>query len=267
MRIYATVTAALGWFALTLQCYLTVTLSIANGKTELAGFITFFSYFTVLTNLLVAVALSFSTWAPRTRWGAFFSRATVQSGTAVYIAIVGIVYSLLLRHIWDPQGLQKIADVLLHDLIPLLYVAYWVIFVAKISLRWKDALWWLIYPAAYFTYTLLRGAAVGWYPYPFLDAQVLGYSRVSVNAVTLLAVFLMLGLIVIAIGRWMGRKEGAASSRTFLSVFIACSLCIHPYISSSSSYVRRRCGITMLPPTTSATLSDSSCSARVTPRR
>jgi hypothetical protein len=38
-------------------------------------------------------------------------------------------------------------------------------------------------------------------------------------------------------------------------------------ISSSNSYARRRCGTTMLPPTSNATLSDSSCSARPTPRR
>ncbi|HEY6371319.1 MAG TPA: hypothetical protein VIX37_12130 [Candidatus Sulfotelmatobacter sp.] len=38
MRIYAPVTAILGWFALALQCYLTVTLSISNGK-RVAGLI------------------------------------------------------------------------------------------------------------------------------------------------------------------------------------------------------------------------------------
>jgi hypothetical protein len=209
MRIYATVTAALGWFALALQCYLTVTLSIANGKTLIAGIITFVSYFTIVTNLLVAVVLSFSVWAPGSRWGAFLSRATVQSGTAVYIAIVGIVYSLLLRQIWDPQGWQKLADVLLHDLIPLLYVGYWVIFVRKSSLRWKNAFSWLVYPSTYFAYSLLRGAESGWYPYPFLDPHGLGYSRVSVNAVMLLAAFLLMGLLFVAIGRWMGRKEGS----------------------------------------------------------
>jgi hypothetical protein len=137
MRIYATMTAALAWFALALQCHLTVTLSIANGKTLIAGVIVFFSYFTILTNLLVAVVLSFSLWALGTRWGAWFSRPTVQSGTAVYIAIVGIVYSLLLRHIWDPQGWQKLADVLLHDLIPLLYVAFWVVSCRRIRCAGK----------------------------------------------------------------------------------------------------------------------------------
>lgn len=208
MRLYATVTAALGWFALALQCYLTITLSIANGKTLVAGIIIFISYFTILTNLLVAVVLSLSVGASGSRWGAFLSRATVQSGAAVSIAIVGIVYSLLLRQIWDPQGWQKLADMLLHDLIPLLYVGYWAIFVRKSSLRWKDAFWWLTYPAAYFAYTLLRGAVSGWYPYPFLDPSGLGYSRVSVNAVGLLAAFLLTGLLLVAIGRWMGRKEG-----------------------------------------------------------
>jgi len=209
MRIYATVTATLGWFALALQGYLTVTLSIANGKTPIAGVITFVSYFTILTNLLVAVVLTFSVWAPGSRRGTFFSRATVQTGTAVNIAIVGIVYSLLLRQIWDPQGWQKLADLLLHDLIPLLYVGYWVIFVSKRSLRWKDAFWWLTYPAAYFAYTLLRGAVSGWYPYPFLNPHGIGYSRVSANAVMLLAAFLLTGLLLVAIGRWMGRKEGS----------------------------------------------------------
>jgi hypothetical protein len=91
MRIYATVTAALGWIALALQCYLTVSLSIAKGGTMIAGIIPFISYFTSLTNLLVALVLSLPVWSPASRWGVFFSRATVQSATAVYIAIVGIV--------------------------------------------------------------------------------------------------------------------------------------------------------------------------------
>ncbi len=215
VRIYSTVTAILGWFALALQGYLTVTLSISNGKTLIAGLITFFSYFTILTNLLVAVVLSFSVWASHTRWGTFASRASVQSGTAVCIAIVGIVYSLLLRQIWNPQGWQKIADVLLHDLIPLLYVGYWVMFVRKGSLLWKDAFWWLTYPAAYFAYTVLRGAASGWYPYPFLDANALGYARVSANAVMLLGAFLVTGLVLVAIGRWLERTvtKNRAQSR------------------------------------------------------
>ncbi|MGC1647719.1 MAG: hypothetical protein WA741_18005, partial [Candidatus Sulfotelmatobacter sp.] len=68
LRIYAIVTAILTWLGLALQCYLTVTLSISIGKTLVAGLISFFSYFTILTNLLAAVVLSCSARAPKPVW-------------------------------------------------------------------------------------------------------------------------------------------------------------------------------------------------------
>jgi hypothetical protein len=43
-----------------------------------------------------------------------------------------------------------VADILLHDVVPLTYAAYW-----------------LIYPPCYLAYALARGATTGWYPYPF----------------------------------------------------------------------------------------------------
>jgi hypothetical protein len=201
------VVAVLAWLALVLQGYLTISLSIANGNGVLAGVITFFSYFTILANLLVAMVLTCAVWAAHTRVGAFFSRPTVQSGTAVYIAIVGIVYILLLREIWNPLGWQKLADTLLHDVLPVLYVGYWLFCVRKRDLRWKDALWWLICPAIYFAYTLLRGAGSGSYPYPFFNVSELGYARVWLNAVMLLAAFLFCGLIAVAVGRLIPRPR------------------------------------------------------------
>ena len=129
-----------------------------------------------------------------------------MSGTAIYIGIVGIAYSFLLRHLWNPQGLQKLCDILLHDLVPVLYVAYWLLFVPKEALRWKDILYWLPYRLIYFCYSLIRGAAVGWYPYPFIDPSKLGYAHVLVNVAALVCVFLALSLLVVAIGRWRGRK-------------------------------------------------------------
>jgi hypothetical protein len=204
-----TILALLEWFALSLQCWLTVNLSISNGKTLLGGVLTFFSYFTILSNLLVALALSFILWNPGSRLGGFFARATTQSGVAVYIAIVGIVYSLVLRQIWNPQGLQKLADVLLHDLLPLLYVVFWFLFVSRKCLRWMDAVKWLVFPGIYCGYVLIRGALTGWYPYPFLDAGQSGYARVSVNALVLLSAFLVVGWSLIAIGRRRGQSAPA----------------------------------------------------------
>jgi len=50
---------------------------------------------------------------------------------------VGVSYSLLLRHLRNPQGAQKIADILLHDVVPVMYLGYWLIFIPNGSLRWK----------------------------------------------------------------------------------------------------------------------------------
>ncbi len=136
-----------------------------------------------------------------------FLPPVVTSGIAVCIATVGAGYSLLLRHLWDPEGLQRMADIILHDAVALMYVVSWVLFVPKSTLRWKSVLLWLIYPLAYVSCILLRGALVERYPYPFLNAAGLGYPRVLSNVAMLLCGFSGIGLFVVAISRWTVRRR------------------------------------------------------------
>ena len=125
--------------------------------------------------------------------------------TATYIAAVGIVYSLALRQIWDPPGAQLIADRLLHDALPALYLLFWGFLVEKGRVRSRDTLGWIIYPLAYVAYTLARGAVTSWYPYPFLDVTQLGYPRVLWHIVVLLCGFLGIGLVIVGIDRVVAR--------------------------------------------------------------
>ena len=108
MATYAATLALLEWFALALQFYLALSLSVENGTGLLQGTVNYFSYFTILSNLIVALVLTCSRWSPNSRWGSLFARPTTQSAAAAYITIVGLVYSPVLRGIWDPQGLQKL---------------------------------------------------------------------------------------------------------------------------------------------------------------
>jgi hypothetical protein len=204
-RVLIATTAVTGWFGLILQFPISIATSRAAGMTLIGSVVTYFSFFTILTNLLAATTLTFSLW-PESRWGRFFSRPIVTSGVTVYMAMVGIGYSLLLRHTWDPEGLQKIADILLHDATPLMVFACWLFAFSKARLLWKSMLSWLIYPLVYLGFVLSRGALTRRYPYPFIDAGKLGYRAALANAAALLVAFVVLGLLLVAISRWMSKS-------------------------------------------------------------
>lgn len=207
--ISMSIIALTGAFALVLQFYLMVT--VPNAVHSLPfRIINFFSFFTILSNILVAKSLAILLIMPSTFWARFLGRPAVQTAIAVYIAIVGITYSLVLRALWHPQGWQLVADMLLHDVIPVLYIIFWLVFVPKGSLNWKHPLWWLLFPLVYLIYTLLRGAVTNWYPYPFVDAGALGYERVAVNVLVLCLVFFIMGLILTAIDKMMGKRKQLA---------------------------------------------------------
>jgi len=198
--------AALAWFGVVLQGVLTVTSAMANGKTAVAGLATFLSYFTVLTNLLICLTLTFSLAAPSSSLGKWSARPRVVAGIAASITFVALSYHLLLRNTWNPQGAQWLADVLLHYVVPALYVLHWWLTCAKNGLRWTHPLLWSAYPTLYLVYSLIRGRIIGTYPYPFIDAGSLGYGRLLLNALGLLLVFIVLGLSFVALGR---ARQGA----------------------------------------------------------
>ncbi len=198
---YAAGAAILGWSALVVQLYIICALRLSTGASLVGGLFNFISFFTILTNLLVALALTLS--LPRTGSGPapFFSRPAVSTGIAASIALVGITYSLLLRQLWQPQGLQLLADMLLHDVMPVVYLFYWWRFVPRSALRWRLIAAWALYPALYLLYALVRGKLFGLYPYPFIDAAQLGYAQVMLNSAGMLTGFIAIAALLIGLDR------------------------------------------------------------------
>jgi hypothetical protein len=193
--------ALLAWFSVLMQCYLSLQLAALNGKSIGSGLEVFFSYFTVLTNLLICVSLTLSVATPSSTLGRWFSRPSIVTGIATSIAFVGLSYHFLLRHTWNPQGARLVADVLLHYVVPALYVLYWWFTASKSALGWVCPLTWSIYPTVYLVCALIRGSIIGSYPYPFIDAAALGYGRTMQNAFGLLFVFTALGCLFVALSR------------------------------------------------------------------
>ncbi len=190
--------ALLVWFGVVLQLVLSLQLAAANGKSIGQGLIVYFGFFTVLTNILVSLTLTWPLAAPHSRLGQFFAHASVRAGVAANILFVGIAYHLLLRHIWQPQGWQWLADMLLHYATPAIYSLYWGLTRPKTPLSWTDPLLWCLYPAAYFAYALARGPLVNNYPYPFIDVTTLGYGQTLLNALAMMVAFYLLSLMLVA---------------------------------------------------------------------
>ena len=201
MKRFVAAAALAGWAGLAIQQYLIFYSRWSSGASLLGGLINFFSFFTVLTNTLAVVVLSYALVRRDSAAKRFFLAPGISSGIAVSIVVVGLAYSLLLRHLWQPEGFQWVADELLHDVMTLLFCIYWWRCVPKGSLRLKHIGAWVIYPLIYFGYVLLRGHLLGQYQYPFIDVDTLGYPQVFVNAGGILAGFVAVALAVVGLDK------------------------------------------------------------------
>ncbi|AZE93230.1 Integral membrane protein [Pseudomonas orientalis] len=201
MKHFVAAAALAGWVGLAIQQYLILYSRWSSGASLLGGLISFLSFFTVLTNTLVVVVLSYALITRESTAKRFFLKPAISSGIATSIVVVSLAYNLLLRHLWSPEGLQFIADELLHDVMPLLFLIYWWRCVPKGTLRLKHIAGWVIYPLVYFAYVLLRGHLLGQYQYPFLDVDSLGYPQVFVNAGGILAGFIVIALALVGLDK------------------------------------------------------------------
>ncbi|MFZ9981428.1 MAG: Pr6Pr family membrane protein [Cyclobacteriaceae bacterium] len=177
--------------------WIIIVLKPGNENSFLTETVRYYSYMTVWTNILVALCFGAVSVFTAARWADFFRRKIVQTGTAVYIIIVGFAYHFLLSATFNPTGLEWFGNLLLHYINPVLYILFWWIVVEKhkntYSLAWR----WLVFPVAYFIYSLIRGLITGWYPYFFVDVSTLGYPQVMLVSAGLLTFYALTGLLLV----------------------------------------------------------------------
>ena len=205
-RKLCTVMAILGWSGLAIQLELVLFARWMSGANVVGGLVSYFSFFTILTNTLAACVLTCAAGTRTSKGRTFFLQPWVSSGIAVSIIVVGAAYSLLLRQLWQPEGLQWLANEILHDVMPVLFALYWWFCVPKGGLRVSHIGVWMLYPVLYFAYILLRGHLLGVYPYPFIDVEKLGYGQAFINAGEILAGFVAVALAVVAVDRYRGQR-------------------------------------------------------------
>jgi hypothetical protein len=157
-----------------------------------------FAFFTILSNLLVGGVFAVLA-AGRTALPPWLRVLLLDA--VVAIAVTGIVYNLVLAQTANPHGLHQVANVLCHMITPLLALVGWLLFGPRGQLDVHTVLLSAIYPLAWLAFTLVRGAVLHWYPYPFVDVDALGYVRVAVDCVVVAILFLGLGFGALALDR------------------------------------------------------------------
>ncbi|MFI4969901.1 MAG: Pr6Pr family membrane protein [Lysobacterales bacterium] len=204
-RPLAATTALVAWSALVLQYVLLIRATWYDPGPAL-GSLRYISFFTILSNILVALTTTFALRGGRSAVGGFFAGARARGGVALCIGITSCIYFFLLAATWAPQGAQLLADVAMHYAVPALYLLWWAACVPHGRLSWSDPLRWLAFPLAYLASILLRGRWLHEYPYPFIDVDALGLAVAARNALGVGVLFLAFGFVVVAFDRLARRS-------------------------------------------------------------
>jgi hypothetical protein len=158
-----------------------------------------FSYFTIQSNLLVAAASALLAARPA-RTGRVL--AVLHLDALLCIAVTGVVYHAVLAEqslALTPSG--ALANLLLHTVTPVGAWLVWLLVGPRPRFGGSTVAWSLAYPLAWIGYTFARGAATGWYPYPFLDVDAIGVATAARNTALVAVTFVVLAVVVRGVER------------------------------------------------------------------
>jgi hypothetical protein len=195
--------AVVAWSALVLQLVLVVTGAAILVEDDPPGLAArtyrFFAYFTIQSNLLVALTSTVLARDPREDRPGW--RAARLAGL-VGITVTGLVHFLLLRPLLDLEGASWLADKLLHVAVPVLALAAWAWVGPRPRVGLRETAYALAWPVAWLAWTLAVGQLDGWVPYPFLDPAEDGWAAVAVACTAITALFVVLAALV----HWLDRR-------------------------------------------------------------
>ena len=155
-----------------------------------------FSYFTIQSNILAAIAAGMLLWRPDRRGRVF---AVLRLDALLCIAVTGIVYHAVLAGLQELTPSGALANLMLHTVVPVGTVVAWLVVGPRPRLSPAVVGWSLVYPLGWIAYTFLRGAVVDWYPYPFLDVSEIGLQSALVRTGVVAVIFLVLAFAVLGL--------------------------------------------------------------------
>jgi hypothetical protein len=182
-----------------------------NDQGALGRIFDYFTYFTILSNILVAVILTMLFLNP-SRDGQIFR--VLRLDTVLMITVTGVVYNLVLAADAKNVGWQIVANSLEHQITPVVTVVVWLLVGPRGWINLRTMVWAFALPIGWLVFALIRGAIIGAYPYPFLDVVQYGYGTVLTNVafiVLFAAVILLILWGVDALVSRLSRRRPAAA--------------------------------------------------------
>lgn len=208
---------ARAWFAVTAIAVLAaVVIQVPVAATGSGGFfgepwhraLNVLAFFTIQSNLLVGassllVALDPDRDTVPRRWLALTS--------TVAITVTGVVYHLVLAGLVELSPWGLVADTLTHTVVPVLAVAGWLLLGPRGRTSWRLVAAALAFPLLWAASTLVRGPLVGgFWPYPFVDVDALGWARTLLNVAVVGVGFVAVAAVLHVVDRALRRSAGPA---------------------------------------------------------
>ncbi|MDW3213734.1 MAG: Pr6Pr family membrane protein [Ilumatobacteraceae bacterium] len=178
---------------------------------DLLRTVNFFSFFTIDSNILAAlvfVGLEFDRSSPIGRVA-----RRCRGAATLYMTMTGIIYAVLLAPIAADVSTQlDWVNAVLHIIVPIWAIADWVTNPPAPAPDRRTVLWWLSFPVAWLTYTVIRGNIVDWYPYPFLDPREdVEHAAGSWPVVIITTLVLTAAVVGLGLGlAWIARRRVAS---------------------------------------------------------
>jgi hypothetical protein len=168
--------------------------------------INFLSYFTNLSNLFAAIVLIAGAIYLITDREPTVREDIIRGTSVVCMALVGVVFSLLLRNT-DLGHLLPWVNLVLHYIMPIVIVFDWLYQPPKNKLQMGQIVYWLIFPLIYLAYSIVRGAIMGFYAYPFFNPEKSGgYAGVALYCIGIAVMFFIFSWLLMTAGNKLKRS-------------------------------------------------------------
>ena len=163
------------------------------------------SLFTIESNLLGAAVLAIGALVARRRLPGWWD--DVRGAAAFGLVMTGLVYALVVAAPgelarWDLPW----TNLATHRAAPVVLLLDWLLVTQTRRASWGRPLAWLVYPVGFVTFTWLRGPAVDWYPYAFLDpTRPGGWRAVLTTIAQVIVAFLACAVVLHVLGTLCSR--------------------------------------------------------------